>query len=674
MADYIGLRGSDLFSFDNRAALDSNILYDDDTDSKTDYDEYVVYKKPEAAVLGCDGYEDSHVSHKVSFDDKEGAGALDKAFRRGQLLDYGGNFTVPHEDDISHDHNRLQGRVRRVICFRRAKSSDGSQDGLSLSLADFEILRLHPATLQYSRRTTTESRFWSKDGSQLSIVLSFASNAKTPYDFLSMTYNVHTRNSSVLIRQSYHPRRHRQESLDEYDHRMEACRIHWAHPFVTPVVLLQVHFLRTEEAVGLNKHHVTALEHRVSSVAGFEATAANEYRIRDKQEARAEGETTDDDDDDNNFAGVGAMTMTNLMKRAHEVLKESIELMDAIRWTERAVKVLILAGDELAERRPTDDVAGRQSPPPQEDPDMHPPLPRTPNLQSDEHQFKLNAPRLTLSLVTPRAQDADDPLSDHWHDIRQYLEGLLRICMSLETERRMSEARCRAQIDIIYSKMAQEDNVLNARMAVASSRDSSSMKALAVITAIFLPGEFLGTLFGMSMFDWMAEDDDPAGSSKKTGAAAEDDDPILSQKFWIYWLVCIPLTVFILCAWRGWWVTEDRFFRRHLSKELSEERYWTTDGKPRKLQQSYLYDFFRLSARWDEKSGYTGRRGKKGKKGKKGGKERPSEKHVQEENPLPPGLSGSVDFEPKDADSIRHLRSLFARRESILRRRPSEVV
>lgn len=39
--------------------------------------------------------------------------------------------------------------------------------------------------------------------------------------------------------------------------------------------------------------------------------------------------------------------------------------------------------------------------------------------------------------------------------------------------------------------------MLNARMAVASTRDSSSMKALAVITAIFLPGEYIGTLFGM---------------------------------------------------------------------------------------------------------------------------------------------------------------------------------
>lgn len=49
--------------------------------------------------------------------------------------------------------------------------------------------------------------------------------------------------------------------------------------------------------------------------------------------------------------------------------------------------------------------------------------------------------------------------------------------------------------------MAQEDNVLNARMAVSSSRDSSSMKALAVITCIFLPGEFIGTIVFLLAFE-----------------------------------------------------------------------------------------------------------------------------------------------------------------------------
>lgn len=265
-----------------------------------------------------------------------------------------------------------------------------------------------------------------------------------------MTYDVNTRNTTALIRQSYHPRRHRQESLDEYDHRMEACKLLWAHPFVTPVVLLQVHFLRTEEAVGLNNYNVSNLERRVSGVAGFEATTATEHKRYDRQLASKHDKDPKDDEHDtvdgnhpDESPHMGAMTMTHLMQRAHEVLKESIELMDAIRWTERAVKVLILAGDELAKRAPTDDVGGRQSPPPQDDPNMQSQPPKTPNL-ADDMPTPHKVPRLSIS-----GAQSCDPLSNHWHDIRQYLEGLLRICLSLETERRMSEARCRAQIDIV---------------------------------------------------------------------------------------------------------------------------------------------------------------------------------------------------------------------------------
>jgi hypothetical protein len=147
--------------------------------------------------------------------------------------------------------------------------------------------------------------------------------------------------------------------------------------------------------------------------------------------------------------------------------------------------------------------------------------------------------------------------------------------------------------------MAQEDNILNARMAVASSRDSSSMKALAVITAIFLPGEFLGTLFGMSMFDWLGPDEEGDESSRPMTDQVKVNR--FGKHFWNYWAAAIPLTLLILFVWRAWWVTQDRYFRRHLSQELSEERFWTADGKPRKLERSFIWDFFYLSARRDEK-------------------------------------------------------------------------
>ena len=148
--------------------------------------------------------------------------------------------------------------------------------------------------------------------------------------------------------------------------------------------------------------------------------------------------------------------------------------------------------------------------------------------------------------------------------------------------------------------MAQEDNALNARMAVASSRDSSSMKALAVITAIFLPGEFIGTLFGMSMFDFLVPGKDEEEAAPPGTEPAPDH--VLSGYFWVYWAIAIPLTLIIIFLWRAWWVNQDRYFRRHLSKELSEERYWTSDGKPRYLEHSFLHDLFYLSARRDEKA------------------------------------------------------------------------
>lgn len=136
--------------------------------------------------------------------------------------------------------------------------------------------------------------------------------------------------------------------------------------------------------------------------------------------------------------------------------------------------------------------------------------------------------------------------------------------------------------------MAQEDNILTARMAVASTRDSSSMKALAVITALFMPSEYIGTVFGMSMFDF--------GDSKDSNSNSS-----VPPRFWLYWTISIPLTIGVITIWRAWWVMQDRYFRKHLSKELSEERYWTEDRRPRKLEHSFIYDFFYLSTRRGEK-------------------------------------------------------------------------
>lgn len=117
------------------------------------------------------------------------------------------------------------------------------------------------------------------------------------------------------------------------------------------------------------------------------------------------------------------------------------------------------------------------------------------------------------------------------------------------------------------------------------------MKALAIITAVFLPGEFVSSLFGMGIFDWQANEDD---------SSSDGTEAVVAYDFWWYWAITVPLTIIILVLWRAWWVGQDRYFRKHLSKDLSEERYWTDDRRPRQLETSFLYDFLYMSVRKGE--------------------------------------------------------------------------
>ncbi|KAI0911373.1 hypothetical protein F4823DRAFT_586257 [Ustulina deusta] len=567
-----------LFSFGLKELMREVLLKDNE--SRVSYHEYAVFSPP-------DGDPDGETrSPSIMSEGEEGLCMFRNAVRDGHGLDNAGNFTANPKGKRS-----LQGRVRQVIARRRTwprmpDGSGGAPDGLNLTIDDYETLNLHPATLTSLRRITSEASFWDAKRESFNLILSFSSNPQPPYDFLSMTYTLRTKTTTALVRRSFDTRWHDEDALDEYERRFDSCRARWAHPLVLPIVLLQVQLLRTEEAVIANNGEVLLLEGRVDAVTGTTGQAnAEAYKrngvrngsrshhfkplkrlssLKEYVEERV-GNGTHDHNDPSAASPVASLYDPDyvppqsiyLMKEAHDVLKGSIQLLDTLRWMERAVKLLLQVGGELDVR--VNDIKAKAS-----------------------------------AKSEPKAGDGDDPddLSLHWHEIRQYLDSIWRLCTSLETDRRMSELRCRAQIDIIFSKLAQEDNNLNARMAVASTRDSSSMKALAVITAIFLPGEYIGTLFGVSMFNWQKGTAADPGESQD--APNDLPNPTIMPSFWIYWAFTIPLTLIILSAWRGWWVNQDRYFRRHLSNELSDERYWTIDGRPRDLETTFTQDFFSL--------------------------------------------------------------------------------
>jgi O-antigen/teichoic acid export membrane protein len=93
-------------------------------------------------------------------------------------------------------------------------------------------------------------------------------------------------------------------------------------------------------------------------------------------------------------------------------------------------------------------------------------------------------------------------------------------------------------------------------IATASKRDSTSMKILAAVTVIYLPGTFTSSLLATSFFEW----------------SASGSETVLSHRFWIYWAITIPLTAITVAAWLLWTQREERLHKEQELKAQEERR------------------------------------------------------------------------------------------------------
>lgn len=285
-----------------------------------------------------------------------------------------------------------------------------------------------------------------------------------------MRYDLRRKTATALVRRSFDTRWHEEDALDEYERRLDSCRDRWEHPLVLPIVLLQVQLYRTEEQVFANNGEVLSLEAHVDAVTGTTGQAnAEAYRRRmlnkmtrppgplkrlstlkgkvgekinggGRNQSTAEYSQVDDTmslDPDN----VPPQTI-HLMKEAHDVLKGAIKLLDTLRWMERALKLIMQAGDDIDARlkEMRREAAG--------DGDVD---------ELDDEEY--------------------DTMTLHWHEMRQYVDCIWRLCTSLETDRRMSELRCRAQIDIVSSRKPLSVSVRSLfSVLTPHSRDRSTRK------------------------------------------------------------------------------------------------------------------------------------------------------------------------------------------------------
>ena len=142
------------------------------------------------------------------------------------------------------------------------------------------------------------------------------------------------------------------------------------------------------------------------------------------------------------------------------------------------------------------------------------------------------------------------------HMLEEQLEYNLALAESASSNIATVQERIALQLQVLYNFVAEMDNQLSAELAAAAGRDSTSMKILAFISALFLPGSFVAGIFSMSVFDWQAGE----------GGSDNSDGELASSRFWIYWAVAVPLTIITVLGWAAWWRFELERFNRKMNR------------------------------------------------------------------------------------------------------------
>ena len=77
------------------------------------------------------------------------------------------------------------------------------------------------------------------------------------------------------------------------------------------------------------------------------------------------------------------------------------------------------------------------------------------------------------------------------------------------------------------------------RIAEATMSDSASMKTIAILTMVFLPGTAVASFFSITMFNWNAN----------------PGQGVVSGYLWVYFVLAVPLTAIVLAIW---WISTKR--------------------------------------------------------------------------------------------------------------------
>ena len=200
------------------------------------------------------------------------------------------------------------------------------------------------------------------------------------------------------------------------------------------------------------------------------------------------------------------------------------------------------------------------------------------NYTSRAPTWNLDCSKFVLKLLDPLQQHLQPSQQEAHQELKDLLEFNTGLAETAVYDVESIRERMKLQLNVLYNFVAQTDNKLNAELAAAAGRDSTSMKILAFISAIFLPGNFVATMFGMSMFDWQY--DGKTGSNNGATPNKDKEYGVVSRRFWIYWAIVVPLTIITLLGWAFWWRVESRRFKQNFKIILNEKERGEPRGEP----------------------------------------------------------------------------------------------
>ncbi|KEZ43830.1 hypothetical protein SAPIO_CDS3989 [Scedosporium apiospermum] len=130
--------------------------------------------------------------------------------------------------------------------------------------------------------------------------------------------------------------------------------------------------------------------------------------------------------------------------------------------------------------------------------------------------------------------------SSQWRRHRSPLRFPQRILEALLARSESNKARLQTEIQLAFHTAAQRDSRIQVQIGEEARKETTAMKALAVITMTFLPATFISSVFSTPFFRY--ED----ASEEARGHIA------VSDQFWIYWALAGPLSVATFALWAFW--------------------------------------------------------------------------------------------------------------------------